>query len=314
MTRSLLDPQTAERVGVVTRCEAQPSDAWVECADDASRLEPFGLDLAPAALDEAQEAAVDELLANSAAEPAEPDIPVDVEAVVAAAGGLVCPPPGPIDVRVLVPLPRVDGAEGVVPGIRGDRAVELMAYLALKGGPVPTFEACGEALATKKGEGSRQTLRLVATDLRKWVGAEHLPMATKGGYATGDEVTTDLGRLQAAVNIALAANDPDDVVAVLRAALELIEGRPASQTKMGWGWWDVYEAAAARRGRRRGEHVGADPGRAGDAAGCSLGDRPGANAGARRVERGAVPAGDPLRGQDGQRSVGRPRDARPARR
>jgi hypothetical protein len=167
-----------------------------------------------------------------------------VGSVVTEAGGVVFPAPGPIDVRVLIPLPRVEGSAHDPPESRQARAVELLAYLALKGAPVPPYEARAEAMATHGKEGAATSLRMVATDLRKWVGAEHMPVATQAGYRVGDEVTTDLGRLQAAVKLARSTDDPDEREALLRPALALIEGKPASQTKRGWGWWDTYEMAA----------------------------------------------------------------------
>ena len=239
-----LEDVTRSRIGVVTLADVAPSDTGLRCEEGETLLEPFNLELVPAGLNPAQAAAVDELLANSLAQPVDPTEPVDVGSVVTEAGGVVFPAPGPIDVRVLVPLPRVEGTGHDPPESRQARAVELLAYLALKGGPVPPYEARAEAMATHGKEGAATSLRMVATDLRKWVGAEHMPVATQAGYRVGDEVTTDLGRLQAAVKLARSTDDPDEREALLRPALALIEGKPASQTKRGWGWWDTYEMAA----------------------------------------------------------------------
>ena len=241
---SSLDETTRRRVGMVTLGDAAQSDAWLECEEGRTVLEPFGLELVPASLTAEQAAVVDELVANSTALPVDPPEPVEEAGAVADTVNDAFPAPGPIDVRVLVPSPRVDGAAGDPPENRETRSVELLAYLALKGGRVPTYEARAEALATAGREGAVGTLRIVATGLRDWVGAERLPVATKGGYRVSDEVTTDLGRLQAAVKIARATDDPDERIGVLRPALDLIEGKPASQTKMGWSWWDAYASLA----------------------------------------------------------------------
>jgi len=105
-----LDDLTRSRIGVVTLADVTPSDTRLRCEDGVTLLEPFNLELVPAVLGPAQAAAVDELLANSLAHPVDPTEPVDVARVVADANGVAFPAPGPIDVRVLVPSPRVEGA------------------------------------------------------------------------------------------------------------------------------------------------------------------------------------------------------------
>ena len=58
-------------------------------------------------------------------------------------------------------------------------------------------------------------------------------------------MTSDLGRLREAVRLATRTDDEEERVALLRPALELIEGRPVSRTTSGWGWWSSYEAQAS---------------------------------------------------------------------
>lgn len=249
-----LNPDTLGRVGTITTEPVEPTDLSLVCDEGVTRIEPFGLTLVPARLAPQQAITLTELLTAAPPSPSTESRadgaftgpgPADDGAV---ALGVVprLPEPGPIEVRVLAPVPRIEGAAGTPPENRQARAVELLAYLALHGHPIPPYEVRAEALATRSGEGSAQTLRLVASGLRQWVGSEHLPHADRTGGYRAQTVTTDLGRLQAAVASAEAITDPDALIALLRPALALIEGKPVSRTTMGWGWWSAqFETQAA---------------------------------------------------------------------
>ena len=256
---STLDDVTRGRVGAVTLADAAPSDAWLECDEGRTVLQPFGLELVPASLSAEQAAAVEELLANSTAQPVDPSEPTDGAGEEAEAVGVAFPAPGPIDVRVLVPSPRVEGAAGDPPENREARSVELLAYLALKGGRVPTYEARAQALATGDREGAVATLRLVATGLRDWVGPAHLPVATKGGYRVSDEVTTDLGRLQEAVKIARATAGPRRAGPCSATGPRTHRGQARQSDQDGLELVGRLHVGGRGRGDRRRVHGGADP-------------------------------------------------------
>ncbi|HVX23337.1 MAG TPA: LysM peptidoglycan-binding domain-containing protein [Acidimicrobiales bacterium] len=244
-----LDPSTRAQVGTVTTEAASATDVTVVCDPTVTTIQPFGLSLLPAAVDDDMARALDELAVPP--EVVDEQQPSEARRTSAGdAGGettpAAFPEPAPVEVRVLTPVPRIEGATGTAPEHREARAIELLAYLALHGHAIPPYEIRAETLATRTGEGSAHTMRLVAAALRQWVGAEHLPHADRAGGYQSLDVSTDFGRLQAAVQRADAVSDPDALVALLRPALDLIEGAPASRVGMGWGWWGPqFEALAA---------------------------------------------------------------------
>jgi hypothetical protein len=239
-----LEDDDRRRVGTVTIGSAEAGDVHLHCDQSGTRIEPYGLLLSSSALSPEAAATAAELLRESEVGPVTPTEPAEQPDPVPAGSELAETVPGAVEVRLLAPVPRVTGAEGPVPANRADRALELLAYLALAGGPVPADEARTEALSTGGHEGSVHTLRLVASTLRRWIGPDHIPNATRAGYEVRG-ITTDLGRLRLAVSLAMTTGDDQKRVDLLRPALELIEGRPLSRVTMGWGWWTaVYESQA----------------------------------------------------------------------
>jgi DNA-binding SARP family transcriptional activator len=240
-----LDVVTRGKAGAVCNDAGATSDVVAICEEGATVLEPFGLRLTPSGFSPEIQAAVEEVMVSAETGPIDP--PPDVEAArgdteVVTVG---FPEAGPREARVLVPLPRIDGEMGESPATGVPRMVELFCYLVLQGVPVPSHELMMEALASKDGDAAYSTLRNVARRLRAWVGADYVPSAQRTGYHVSSEVTSDLGRLQEAVRLATRTDDEGERVALLRPALELIEGRPVSRTTSGWGWWSSYEAQAS---------------------------------------------------------------------
>jgi len=204
----------------------------------------------PAILDHERAAAIEELVLTADAGPFDPVDPatragdrVQESPEPEAPGTTGLPPPGPREARVLTQVPRIEGDMEEGTPDRLPRVVELFCYLALAGHPVPPDELLMEALAAKD-DAAPGTLRNVATRLRSWVGADYFPSAKSAGYTVSEEVTTDLGRLQEAVRLARACDDEEQLIAILRPALALIEGPPVRGTRSGWGWWTLYDAQA----------------------------------------------------------------------
>jgi hypothetical protein len=243
-----LDLVTRSKVGMVSREARRTTGVVVECETGVTALEPFGLVLVPAGFVSEQAAAMEELLASAAMEPVDPVTPVTQDAARVpeqeAVQSVRFPHPGPREARVLTPSPRIEGDIGEGPAARRARAIELFCYLALAGRAVPPEKLLMEALASPTGDAAPKTLRNMAAELRTWVGAEYVPSAKGTGYRVDASVTSDLGRLREAVALARQTDDEEERIALLRPALDLIEGRPASETRSGWGWWTLYDSQA----------------------------------------------------------------------
>jgi hypothetical protein len=240
-----LDVVTRGKAGAVCGDAGATTDVVAICEEGVTVLEPFGLHLIPSGLSAEAQAAVEEVMVSAETGPVDPPTEQDADrsdSEVATAG---FPEAGPREARILVPLPRIDGEMGESPATGVPRMVELFCYLVLQGVPVPSHELMMEALASKDGDAAYSTLRNVARRLRAWVGADYVPSAQRTGYHVSAEVTSDLCRLREAVRLATRTDDEGKRVALLRPALELIEGRPVSRTTSGWGWWSSYEAQAS---------------------------------------------------------------------
>ncbi|HUD70116.1 MAG TPA: hypothetical protein VMQ40_07745 [Acidimicrobiales bacterium] len=146
-------------------------------------------------------------------------------------------------VRLLTAVPRVDGlVEPLVTG-RERRAVELVAYLALRAGEPVTGERLRvRVLGTTSSDAAAKTLFNVASSLRRALGdgpfGPRLPSAGRlGHYAVAPDVVCDVAVLEAWVTRARACEEPDEQMAWLRAALELIEGEPFATVLEGYDWF-----------------------------------------------------------------------------
>jgi LysM repeat protein len=240
-----LDVVTRAKAGAVCGDAGATTDVVAICEEGVTVLEPFGLHLTPSGLSPQAQAAIEEVMVSAETGPVDPPTEGDTARSDTEVTTVGFPEAGPREARVLVPLPRIDGEMGESPATGLPRMVELFCYLVLQGVPVPSHELMMEALASKEGDAAYSTLRNVARRLRAWVGADYVPSAARTGYHVSAEVTSDLGRLREAVRLATQTDDEGKRIALLRPALELIEGRPVSRTTSGWGWWSSYEAQAS---------------------------------------------------------------------
>jgi hypothetical protein len=167
-----------------------------------------------------------------------------VTALLGARGQLL----GPIEehgavVRLLTAVPRVDGLVEPLVTSRERRAVELVAYLALRAGEPVTGERLRvRVLGTTASDAAAKTLFNVASSLRRALGdgpfGQRLPPAGRlGHYAVAPDVVCDVTVLEAWVDRARASKEPDEQMAWLRAALELIEGEPFATVLEGYDWF-----------------------------------------------------------------------------
>jgi hypothetical protein len=150
---------------------------------------------------------------------------------------------GSVVVRLLTAVPRVDGlAEPFEPG-RERRAVELVAYLALRAGSPVTGERLRvRVLGNASTDAAAKTLFNVASSLRRSLGegplGQRLPPAGKlGRYVVASDVLCDVALLGARVEQARRCEVPEEKMAWLRAALELIESEPFAAVLDGYDWF-----------------------------------------------------------------------------
>jgi DNA-binding SARP family transcriptional activator len=154
--------------------------------------------------------------------------------------------PGPIDVRLLTPAPRLDGLQEELPPNRARRAVELVAYLALHQPDVITSDRLRtRVLGSTDADAAAKTLFNTAYAARRAMGTDEsgvplFPAGTRNGlYQVSPLVTVDVQRAIVFVDEAKAQDDPQVAIAHFRAALDLVEGEPLATTLAGYSWWEA---------------------------------------------------------------------------
>jgi hypothetical protein len=154
--------------------------------------------------------------------------------------------PGVVEVRLLVATPRLEGTAAELPPKRVRRATELVAYLALhRPSPVTSDRLRTRVLGSPDADAAAKTLFNVATAARSAMGSGPageplLPPALKTGhYRISELVTVDTDRAARLIAAARSADDPDESLAMYRAALGLVEDEPLSGVLSGYGWWEA---------------------------------------------------------------------------
>ncbi len=216
--------------------------------DGTASLEPLGLEIMLSGLDDADAAAAADLLAVASEEDIARPTRIHAQHSEPAAdrersddGAAAVPVslgPLPVEITVLGPV-SVTGWEARE--VRPQFA-EIVTYLAMHDRPVPT-----DALRTALWpEGIHyNTFKNVVSRTRQALGSDgegnyHLPEARDGRYRVGPEVGCDWNRFQGLVRAARIAA-PRQSVALLRSALELIEGRPFQGSPAGTYQWAFDE-------------------------------------------------------------------------
>jgi DNA-binding SARP family transcriptional activator len=154
-------------------------------------------------------------------------------------------------VRLLTAVPRVDGLLSPLESGRERRAVELLAYLALRAGEPVTGERLRvRVLGTPSTDAAAKTLFNVASCLRRALGegafGPRLPAAGRSGhYVVAGDVRCDVALLHARAARARRCEDPEEQMAWLRAALELVESEPFATVLEGYDWF-LSEGHVAR--------------------------------------------------------------------
>jgi hypothetical protein len=114
------------------------------------------------------------------------------------------------------------------------RVTEAACFLALHRRRPVTTEELQIALSSDGdvSETSAKSVRTYMSELRRSLGAIHLPSARGSGYRLADSVTCDWDEIKE-----LAAQRPadiDDQIMALSGALNLVRGRPFEETRYSW--------------------------------------------------------------------------------
>jgi len=151
---------------------------------------------------------------------------------------------GPVDVRLLVPVPRIDGLQAALPPNRARRAVELITYLALHSpDPVTGDRLRTRVLGTADIDAAAKTLFNTVHAARRALGrgpdgAPLLPPASRGGhYQISPLVTVDSRRASALLEAALGSDDLMASLSLIERALALVHGEPLGGVLTGYAWW-----------------------------------------------------------------------------
>jgi hypothetical protein len=135
--------------------------------------------------------------------------------------------------------------------------LELTCYLALHRRRLVTTEELQIALSGDDGDGpetSAKSVRTYMSELRRWLGADHVPSARGSGYRLAESVTSDWDEFGALAHP--SSEDPYDQIRSLSEALNLVRGRPFAGTTYKWVdaelWVSEMEVAISAAARRLG--------------------------------------------------------------
>lgn len=252
-----LGRSVADRCAVITTLPVAATDLTVTVDHRATSLHPLGLTLRPDLLAPGRGATLDELLGDcrdTTAPAAPPRVALGPSAADGSAPGLSIPAPGPREIRLLTSVPRIDGLAAPLPPKVARRSIELVAYLAMhRPDPVAGDRLRTRVLGSAETDAARKTLLNVVGAARQALGVDdggdpYLPRAGKAGlYRLSPLVTADAARAAVLVTAGLESADPVEAMALLRAALDLVESEPLVDVQNGYGWW-VAEGHEGRIG------------------------------------------------------------------
>jgi DNA-binding SARP family transcriptional activator len=262
---AVLPTGLAAQVAVVTMSECPASDLTVLVDALRASIHPLARSVRPHLVGADSARLLDELVAPvvffdeddalddeapvahvvDAVDEVEPPEPATAEAPVAAMPAHVLLEPGQVEIKLLTMTPRLDGLREALPPNRERRAIELVAYLALHRPDTVTSDRLRtRVLGSGDADAAAKTLFNTATAARRAMGVDEqgaplFPPGTRTGqYRVADTVTTDVQRAAGLAEVGNATEDPELAIALLRAALELIEGEPMANALSGYQWWE----------------------------------------------------------------------------
>ncbi len=241
---SRLNPLTLEKVFVVTTTATDAAQLTLLADRWGVTVHPFGLSLCPNILEADQTRDFEALLSTDAS--SEP-LPTHAESIVQTAfADTSLPKVSRVTVRLLTPMPRIDGLAEELPPKRARRAIELVAYLALhRPHPVTTDRLRTRVLGSADLDAAAKTLFNTAAAARRALGIDSggvpfLPVAGRSGqYRLSDDIAIDV--LQVEQLVRRAGREADTVVRLdtLRRALSLVESEPMAAVSGGYAWWQT---------------------------------------------------------------------------
>jgi DNA-binding SARP family transcriptional activator len=250
---ALLAPEVARRVAVVTTTGASAGGVTVLVDRHGATIHPLGRLVRPHVLRGALGAHVVELVTpprspvgshpdTDAGDPGTRGRRIGRDN--RAAGDALFP--GPVDVRLLTAMPRLDGLRSELPPNRARRAVELVAYLTLHQPDAVTGDRLRtRVLGSSDADAAAKTLFNTAYAARRAMGVDErgdplFPGASRAGlYQVSSQVTVDVHRAVALVGEGRACTDAPLAMAHFRTALELVEGEPLANALAGYSWWEA---------------------------------------------------------------------------
>jgi DNA-binding SARP family transcriptional activator len=121
-----------------------------------------------------------------------------------------------------------------------------VAYLALHAGDEVTSDRLRtRVLGSSDSDAASKTLFNIAAAARRAMGTDGdgaplFPPGTRGGiYRVSPGVTVDVHVAASIAATGSATEDPHEAMALLRAALSLVEGEPLANVLSGYGWWEA---------------------------------------------------------------------------
>jgi hypothetical protein len=269
--RAQLAPAARERAAVVTTMPVAATDLMVVIDTRAATVHPLGLTVRPSLLGlerqsgladlvgppvQADQAVAERPRANGQRPPRPRSMPralatapsVLVDPELFASARRPVPEVRAVEVRLLTAVPRIDGLAEPLDPKRARRATELVAYLALHHpDPVTSDRLRTRVLGSADADAASKTLFNTVGAARRAMGHDPdgrplLPPASKSGhYRVSPLVTTDVSKAENLVADAddADADDEEAAIAMLRAALDLVEGEPLGGTLTGYGWWSA---------------------------------------------------------------------------
>jgi hypothetical protein len=243
-----LPGQLTQAVSTVTLSQVPASDLVVLVDRRAASIHPLGRTVRPHLMDEATFAAVSQLTAS----------PFDGSATEAGPIRPVAPEPAPrvaarpalrprlVLVRLLRPMPRIEGLAVPLPSNRERRAVELVSYLALRQGEVVTSDQLRtRVLGSSDADAASSTLSNIATYARTALGLDEAgrpllpPGSRTGQFRVSEAVSVDVRAAAELASRGGAATDPEEAMDLLQGALSFVEGEPLSLIQAGYSWWEA---------------------------------------------------------------------------
>jgi DNA-binding SARP family transcriptional activator len=247
-----LTPDTFSSICVVTTAPAAATDLSILVDHQAASIHPLARTVRPHLITEDAAELIDELVGpakvstdHEVGEPDEPRSDLSVQRAADLSPDWAELGPGSIDVRLLTVSPRLDGLQEELPPNRERRAVELVAYLALhQPDSVTSDRLRTRVLGSGDADAAAKTLFNTAAAARRAMGSDAqgapmFPAGTRTGhYRVSAGVTVDVHRAAALAAAGSAADDADEAIAFLRAALDLVEGEPLANALSGYSWWE----------------------------------------------------------------------------